>query len=327
MRRVLCLFLICLAALGTAAAGDGGLQRLFTEEYDFWDCDWSPDGRYLALAGKNHNQPAQKARIWLSIAGKEKPVPWTNTDAFCDDWPRWSPEGKRLVLVRRELATNQSCLWLKDVGTGAGRRLTKGPDDRQPSWSPDGKRIVFRRGDGPQQSTLAVFETETGQVRVLPVPPGLLGEPSWGRDGIIYYTRYQVIKRQTTAAGKTYEVQVIAGGRLWRYDPATGQGGTVLNEDYDQRMPTPSPDGRWLAFYGQREAVRAVPAIPDPTGWALYLRDQSTGKIREVVANVALTGGPPNWSPDAATLTFYSLRSIRPALWSCPTMMTTEQSR
>lgn len=321
MRRVFYWFLLSLAMLYTAAAAGTEPQRLFGAEYDFWDGDWSPDGRYLALAGKNHNQPAQKARIWFSVAGTEKPIQWTNTEAYSDDWPRWSPDGKRLAMVRREIATGQSCLWLKDVATGEGRRLTKGPDDRQPSWSPDGKRLVFRRSNGPQQSVLALFAVETGKVEVLPVAPGLLGEPSWGRDGRIYYTRYQVIKRQTTASGKTYEVQVIAGGRLWWYDPAAGQGGTVLVEEFDQRMPALSPDGRWLAFYGQREGVRTVTAIPDPSGWALYLREQATGKIRELVANVALTGGPPIWSRDSAKLIFYSLRTIKPALWSCPAVI------
>ncbi len=321
MRRSGTFFLGLLAAVMTlagAAPDEERLARLFDSTYDFWDGDWSPDGRRLALAGKQHYQPADKSRIWLYVAGADKPVLWTNTDAYSDDWPRWSPDGQRLALVRREIGGNRNtCVWWKEVATGAGRRLTRGPDDRQPSWSPDGQALVFRRGLGPTESVLAVFEAATGKVSFLPLPQGLLGEPSWGRDGYIYYTRYQLVTRETKIAGQTYRVQVIGRGSIWRYQPATGQGGAVLTEEFDQRMPVLSPDGKYLAFYGQRDGAGEALSIPDPTRWALFLREQATGKLTEVVTNVALTGGPPIWSPDGGSITIYSLRQKLPALWSC----------
>ncbi|MGE5550371.1 MAG: hypothetical protein ACM3ZC_07550 [Bacteroidota bacterium] len=310
-------FLLCLAIACAVAGGEERLTRLFSNDFDFWDCDWSPDGRYLALAGKYHSQSAEQARVWLYAIGAEKPVLWTNTNEFCDDWPRWSPNGKYLALVRRELSDGRrTCLWWKDVATGAGRRLTKGPDDRQPSWSPDGSAIVFRRGLGLQESVLAVFEVASGRVNILPISPGLLGEPCWGPDGAIYYTRYRLVKRETVVGGKTYSVQVIAGGRLWRFLTATGKDEPLSTAELDQRMPSVSPDGKWLAYYGQKKNTGQVSSIPDPDQWALFLRDLAGTADREIVSNVALTGGPPVWSPDGKTLTFYSLRLKMPALWT-----------
>lgn len=319
MRRIAVVFCAFLAFALAAwpRAAENSLRRLFAETHDFWDCDWSPDGCLLALAGKQHYQPAEKSRIWLWKAREERLVLLTNTEAYCDDWPRWSPDGGHLALVRRELTgARRTCIWWKEMATGAGRRLTPGPDDRQPSWSPDGRAIVFRRGLGPTASTLAVWEAATGKVRNLPIPPGLVGEPFWGGDGAIYYTRYRLVERETKIGEQIYRVEVIAGGRLWRYDPATGQGGAVSPEEFDQRMPSLSPDGRWLAFYGQRGGEGPAASIPDPARWALYVRDQATGRLKEVVADVALTGGPPAWSRDGRTIIFYSLRQKFPALWS-----------
>ncbi len=321
MRRAarILLFLMLSAGLMSARA-EQGPTRLFDKEYDFWDCDWSPDGQVLALAGKTHYEPADKARIWLYTAGATKPVKWTNTDALCDDWPRWSPDGKTMVLARMELAAGRrSSIWLKDTASGAGRRLTAGPDDRQPSWSPDGRQLVFRRGLGPQQSVLALLELSNGRISVLPIKPGLIGEPYWGRDGRIYYTRYELRKKETKAGGREYMVQVIAGGRIWCYQPSTGEEAAVLSEEFDQRMPALSPDGKWLAFYGQRGGADEPFAIPDPANWALFLRDQGTGRLTEAVKNIALTGGPPTWSRDGASVTFllYSSRQQPASLWSC----------
>lgn len=311
------------AAVALAAPGEERLTRVFDSSYDFWDCDWSPDGQRLALAGKNYREPAEKSRIWLYTVGAEKPILWTNTENLCDDWPRWSPDGRRLALVRRELQGRRlTCIWWKDVESGAGMRLTKGPDDRQPSWSPDGKAIVFRRGLGPEESALALLDTGTYRVTLLPVPPGLLGEPFWGVDGIIYYTRYQLVPCETKIQDRVYKSQVISGGRLWYYDPATGRGGPLLREEFDQRMPALSPDGKWLAFYGQVAEKGQAASIPDPAGWALFLRNQANGELTRLAGNVALTGGPPVWSKDSRTTIVYRHSSSQPsnalpALWSC----------
>ena len=60
-----------------------------------------------------------------------------------------SPDEKSVVVCREESASNRD-LWLLDVATGAGRRITFDPhDDCAPVWSPDGQRIAFfsdRRG-------------------------------------------------------------------------------------------------------------------------------------------------------------------------------------
>ena len=60
-----------------------------------------------------------------------------------EEWPAWSPDGKRLAYVAEDGGYRQ--LFLQDSG-GASRRLTSGRhDDIQPAWSPDGRRLAFVR--------------------------------------------------------------------------------------------------------------------------------------------------------------------------------------
>ena len=62
-----------------------------------------------------------------------------------DDEPQWSPDGKRLVFLRVDLAKEKDALFTVDVDDGELVQVT--PWDlnagNDPDWSPDGKWIVF----------------------------------------------------------------------------------------------------------------------------------------------------------------------------------------
>src|SRR5262249_32182597 len=62
------------------------------------------------------------------------------------DFPRLSPDGGRLVVAIRTVRENgltEHDLWVYDLLTGAGIRLTQAGDNRLPLWTADGQRIVF----------------------------------------------------------------------------------------------------------------------------------------------------------------------------------------
>jgi eukaryotic-like serine/threonine-protein kinase len=61
-----------------------------------------------------------------------------------EDFPAWSPDGRRLVFSREDGATRR--LFVKDLASGEESAVTGGEfDDIQPQWSPDGARLVFTR--------------------------------------------------------------------------------------------------------------------------------------------------------------------------------------
>src|SRR5262249_10615091 len=69
------------------------------------------------------------------------------------DQPVFSPDGKRLALVRQDLDKETRDIWVIDNATGKATRISvseKGERARQPVWSPDGSRIAYvaRRKSG-----------------------------------------------------------------------------------------------------------------------------------------------------------------------------------
>ncbi len=71
--------------------------------------------------------------------------------------PKWSPDGSRLMFIRRyRNDAGRRELWVANRdGTGA-RRLVTGSDVVAADWSPDGSRIVIVRS-GSAPNTLQVW--------------------------------------------------------------------------------------------------------------------------------------------------------------------------
>lgn len=78
-----------------------------------------------------------------------------------------------------------SNLWVVDVASGAGRRLTTAAGtDGAPVWSPDGRRIAFvsKRGDD-EVAALYVIPADGGEAEKLLELPYAVASPKWMPDG------------------------------------------------------------------------------------------------------------------------------------------------
>jgi Tol biopolymer transport system component len=98
-----------------------------------------------------------------------------------------------------------------------------------------------------------------------------------------------------------------AGWNVWRLDLRTGTE-TKLTEDGDDRSPSPSPDGGWIAWQRGRA----------PAGVWLMRAD---GTERRQLSGRGHRDDLPAWSPDGRALVFGHLEpasdeSVRAELWS-----------
>jgi TolB protein len=107
---------------------------------------WSPDGSQIVFTHGTRNS----SEIYVVNAdggGQRRLTRITESNFVPFLSPAWSPDGKRIALVR------SGQVWVMNAAGSGQRRLTlEGGPNFNPSWSPDGRRIVFERG-GRRQRT------------------------------------------------------------------------------------------------------------------------------------------------------------------------------
>ena len=230
--------------------------------------------------------------------------------------PRFAPDGKRIAFTSDRGGGDN--IWIMNVDGSDKRQLTK-EDFRllnQPSWSPDGRFIIAKKHFTTQRSL------GTGEVWLYHVSGGggvplvkrasevlqkELGEPIYAPDGKgLYYTR-------NITPGPIFQYAQDSNGELFdieRYDFDTGEVTTAVSGVGGSVRPTPSPDGKWIAFV-RRERARSK----------LYVKNLESGEERKIYDALdqdvqetwAVTGVYPNmaWTPDSRSLVFWAGGKIR----------------
>ena len=188
-----------------------------------------------------------------------------------------SPDGMRVAVSVREPGSEAADIWVFDVASGMGTRVTSDPaDDIAPVWSPDGRRILFaslRRGsyDIYQRAS-----SETGTDTVVVQAEGDQIAYDWSSDG--RYLLYQ-----------TDQPGIIAGGNLdlGAQRLPSGRPFAFLRTIFAASRATFSPDGSravYTSLEGGREDVY-VAQFPNYNGrrriserggsWSRWSRDGS----------------------------------------------------
>ena len=281
--------------------------RIAVDNGTWMNVDVSPDGKTLAfdLLGDIYTLP---------IAGGT-PTRIAEGLAY-DHQPRFSPDGKKIAFTSDRGGGDN--IWTMNLDGGDKRQVTK-EDFRllnQPSWSPDGRFIVAKKHFTTGRSL------GTGEVWIYHVSGGggvplvkraseqlqkELGEPIYAADGkSIFYVR-------NVTPGPIFEYAQDSNTDLFdieRYELATGEVTTAVSGVGGSVRPTPSPDGRRIAFV-RRERAKSK----------LYVKDLASGEEKKIYDALdqdvqetwAVTGVYPNmaWTPDGASVVFWAGGKIR----------------
>lgn len=144
-----------------------GLRQLYASEGAVEGLVWSPNGASIAFAEEVQVEGQARMRVrTIRLRNRRVSRP---TSGYA---PAWSPDGKKLALVRAD----RLAILTLSTGRDVPVRL-KGPTSfvRSPAWSPDGRRLAITTGG----NRVAVVSVRGGDPKIL----GLGRTPAWSRDG------------------------------------------------------------------------------------------------------------------------------------------------
>ncbi len=246
---------------------------------------WSPDGTQLVFSRLHDSGDVAVWKVDLS-SGEETQITFPSEGTGTEDLnAAWSFDGESILFTREDRGVQS--LWLIPASGGEPRAILGGePMWGQAAWFPDNERIVV---PSIRTGTFNLWEVtiKTGKMTRLTAGAGYDWSPTVARDGSIAYTQFE---HQIDLHWVDVEQPEAEHERLSSY---TGQ-------QFGARV---SPDGRFVAYYGDRVGT-----------FDLWLLDRSSGQHRP------LTDGPANdrlldWSPDSDEIVFMSDRGGAVHLW------------
>ncbi|NQD35678.1 amidohydrolase family protein [Permianibacter sp. IMCC34836] len=289
--------------------GEKVTVTLDTHTGTWMSVDVSPDGKQILfdLLGDLYVMP--------SSGGDAKAL--THSIAW-ENQARFSPDGKRITFMSD--AGGGDNVWLMNAD-GSDAKAVTDEDFRllnNPIWHPNGEYIAARKHYTGTRSLgsgeIWLYHASGGKGVQLNEKPNWqkdLGEPAFSPDGnFIYYS-------QDTTAGKSFEYNKDSNKQIFeifRMDLRDGSVEPFVSGPGGSVRPTPSPDGKYLAF------VRRV-----RNQSTLFLKDLSDGREFPVWAGLerdmqeawSVHGVYPafDWTPDSKQIVVWAQGKIWRVDW------------
>ncbi len=262
--------------------------------------DVSPDGQTIVfdMLGDIYVMPVSGGEARAIASG----VAW-------DMQPKWSPDG-RLIAFTSDRAGGDN-IWIMEADGSNPTQVSKESFRllNQPEWSPDGQFIVARKHFTSSRSLgageLWMYHRSGGngvQMTERRTQQKDTGEPAFSPDGRYVYFSDDATPGATFEYSKDVNDQIYIIRRLDRetgeVDPyITGPGGSI--------RPTPSPDGKSIAFI-RRVRYQST----------LYVMDIESGRETPIFSGLdrdlqetwAIHGVYPaiSWTPDNRSIVFWA---------------------
>ena len=223
--------------------------------------------------------------------------------------PQFSPDGKRIAFTSD--AGGGDNIWIMDANGQNAKQITKESFRllNSPTWSPDGNYIAARKHFTSRRSLGAgeiwLYHTAGGkglQLNKRPNDQKDLGEPAFSHNG------EKVFFSRDSTPGKIFEYSKDSNRVIYEIFSINRQNGQITKEVSGfggSVRPTPSPDGRYLAF------VRRI-----RNQSSIFLKDLTTGSEfpiyqkldRDMQETWAIHGVYPSlaWTPDSKHLVFWA---------------------
>lgn len=267
--------------------------------------DISPDGKTIVfdLLGDIYTMPA--------TGGEATPL---MTDIAWQMQPKFSPDGKYIAYTSDQDGGDN--LWIMNADGSNPKPVTSETFRllNSPAWSPDGNYLVGRKHYTGSRSLGAgevwLYHKTGGSGVILTKRPNQqkdLGEPAFSHDGKYVYFSQDATPGKTFHYSKDSEKGIY---KIKRYELETGKIDTIISGKGGAIRPTPSPDGKFLAFISRDDFQSNLYLYDLTSGEEILIhqdleRDmQETWAIHGVYSNMA-------WTPDSKEIVFWADGKIK----------------
>ena len=227
--------------------------------------------------------------------------------------PRFSPDGKKIAFVSDRAGGDN--LWVMNADGSDPHAVTDEAEHivHNPSWSPDGNYLVGRKAYYSTRSIAAgeiwMFHHGGGNGVNLVERPNAesdqknRAEPAYSPDGRYVYYSAEITPGKVWQYNKNSVASLFAIKRL---ELATGETDTVISGPGGAIRPTPSPDGKSLAYMKRRLGLVTQIMVKDlESGMEKLIFD---GFERDLQESSGSEGNAPAiaWLPDGQSIAFWT---------------------
>ena len=173
--------------------------------------------------------------------------------------PALSPDGKRVAVIKADIDKETNDLWVLDVATGKGIKLTSSQareGANSPVWSPDGSHLAYVALRGGNFSAYRKASTGEGSEELLYRSPGILTLTDWSVDG-----RFLSFFSTDLNGGAFYALPLDGAGERKPIE--------VFRNKFQLQGAHLSPDGRFMSYVSNESGKNEVYVRPfNPTATA-----------------------------------------------------------
>ena len=271
-----------------------------TDNGTWMNLDVRPDGREIAfdLLGDIFVIPIEGGEARPLLAG----TAWENL-------PQYSPDGRRLAFTSDRSGVQN--IWTIALETGELHQVTHETEHlpASPSWAPDGHAIAARRQFAAKRTIGA------GEIWTYPATGGSgralvrrrstqkdINAPRYSNGGRFLYYSEDLWPGDAFAYNKDPALGIYG---VQRWDFAAGKSELVVLRPGGAVRPTPSPDGRFLAYVTRTGASSALVLRELESGSERILHDDLDRDLQAVWANHGVYPAM-DWLPDGSAIVLWS---------------------